>query len=460
MNKNKYMDHVLLSLILLASNSLMLSMRSIDTIPYEELVRKERIETIKENFEDEYFRALWSGEEPPKISVWKAAKDNNLGALMFAIKYDTNIDINAKESNGKTLLYYATINENIDMITFLIKKGADPQIKYNFKTSRPNYMEAPINYAARRGILELATCLTSLKQVDINAKNSVTSTPLWITAHGGNPKTTECLLEKGADPEIRNSSGQTALWAAICSLHKPFLLGSPNQPKKRKAKILKTIKILLRYNATNREKRYEQETPLCYAARKRDWELVKILVDGGADVNATSFSQTALYYATKNNNTEMVRFLIQKGANPQIKYNFIRSKPRYMEAPLNYAARNDKFNLVTCLTSLEQVDINVQNSSNGTPLSIAAYNGRVNLTKHLLKKKADPDIKHNNGTTALWAAIKPYSNTNKIKILQTIELLLQYKADRYSVHEREIPIEYATRTKDLKLKKLLEKYSV
>ena len=42
--------------------------------------------------------------------------------------YKNNININSKNSNGETLLYFATSRNNLKFVTFLLEKGADPNI--------------------------------------------------------------------------------------------------------------------------------------------------------------------------------------------------------------------------------------------------------------------------------------------------------------------------------------------
>jgi len=56
-------------------------------------------------------------------------------------------------------------------------------------------------------------------------------------------------------------------------------------------------------------------TPLCQAVCKGDMDVVKKFIEYGADVNETSNGITPLMFAARYNNVEMIQFLIDKGAN-------------------------------------------------------------------------------------------------------------------------------------------------
>ncbi len=61
------------------------------------------------------------------------------------------------------------------------------------------------------------------------------------------------------------------------------------------------------------------QTPLMYASETGRLEIVKYLVENGADVNAKSFNKitrgTALIYASSNNRVDVMNYLLDHGAN-------------------------------------------------------------------------------------------------------------------------------------------------
>lgn len=60
-------------------------------------------------------------------------------------------------------------------------------------------------------------------------------------------------------------------------------------------------------------------SPITYAARYHYLELMKILIENGADVNKTcESSNTALHYAVQSSSRYMIELLIENGADPHI----------------------------------------------------------------------------------------------------------------------------------------------
>ncbi len=70
---------------------------------------------------------------------------------------------------------------------------------------------------------------------------------------------------------------------------------------------------------TSTEKVYDGVTPLCNAIVKGDLATVKKFVEYGADVNETSNGTTPLMYAARFNKVEIIKFLLEKGANKKTK---------------------------------------------------------------------------------------------------------------------------------------------
>lgn len=111
------------------------------------------------------------------------------------------------------------------------------------------------------------------------------------------PKVAYMLRELAYDPNFYLPNGDTPLVFAIRMDAKV----STNQVLLRSFKINVKVPTL------------RGETPLMLAAIKGDEALAQKLLDMGAPVNA-NYGWTALHYAASTGQTEMVRFLIQKGA--------------------------------------------------------------------------------------------------------------------------------------------------
>ncbi len=64
---------------------------------------------------------------------------------------------------------------------------------------------------------------------------------------------------------------------------------------------------------------YAKNTPLCIAIQKDEVEIVKKLIEYGADVNEKSFGMTPLMIAARYNKVEIIKILLDKGARQKDK---------------------------------------------------------------------------------------------------------------------------------------------
>jgi len=60
-------------------------------------------------------------------------------------------------------------------------------------------------------------------------------------------------------------------------------------------------------------------TPLCQAVIKGDLETVKKMIEFGSDINEASNGMTPLMFAARYNNVEVIELLLANGADPKVK---------------------------------------------------------------------------------------------------------------------------------------------
>ena len=142
-------------------------------------------------------------------------------------------DINQQDDLGQTLLHYAVIENDIEMVKLLLDKDVDPTIKNKFGKS-PMELTAPFVYtdkgkkiqamlqeyedmaifnkitnAIAEGDVEAAKKeLPKLKNINIVDEDG--QTLLHYANSIGNQDIAKLLMEKGADPTIKNKLGLTA----------------------------------------------------------------------------------------------------------------------------------------------------------------------------------------------------------------------------------------------------------
>ena len=110
--------------------------------------------------------------------------------------------------------------------------------------------------------------------------------------------------------------------------------------------------LLIEYGANIIDRNAHNETPLHIAAKKGNFSIVKTLIEHGAYVNAVSDFGTPLTYAVNANSCEIVKFLVNNGANLYI--------PDYWNyTPLLLAAKNGSVKILEyMLTQYSSYDIN------------------------------------------------------------------------------------------------------
>ena len=156
---------------------------------------------------------------------------------------------------------------------------------------------------------------------------------------------------------------------------------------------------------------------LLEAARNRDEEAVRRLVDDGANLTAKSFDgETTLHLAVNNNDKSMVRFLLEKGADPEaIAAN--GNKPLYNAAESGYLVIVDL--LLSFKASVEAFNVEEQRTS----FYQAVENGHFEVAKLLLRNGADIDARSPTGLTPLFCAI----NRGDVDF---VEYLLEHGANK------------------------------
>jgi ankyrin repeat protein len=260
---------------------------------------------------------------------------------------------------------------------------------------------ADVADAAQRQDLSAVRALVG-KHADVNAAQADGTTALHWAVHWNDVDAAKLLLRAGARPAVTNRYGASPLSEAAASgsseLVKALLDAGAD------AKALTTA---------------DGETVLMTAARSGNVDAVRLLVDHGADVNAREHykGQTALMWAAAERHPEVVKLLLERGADWKV-----RSVDRETKAPklsaassispiprggftaLLFAAREGDVDTVKTMLDAG-VDIDYGDVDNVSALVVAIMNKRYTLAKFLIDRGADVNLVDAAGRTALYAIV-------------------------------------------------------
>lgn len=288
-------------------------------------------------------------------------------------------------SAQNTALFEAIRNNNIKELKILLERGADPNA----------YDDDSDNVLINAALYASADCMKILldKKANPNLKNKFGQTPLMLCTNEKDKM--KLLLDYGADIEARSNSNNTALLIAC--------IGSGQY---------ENIKWLIDKGADPLAKRWGAETALMRAAQFGDTMTIHLLLSKGVEVDARGWGFTALMFATRFANWPFVLSLLDNGADPDIP-----DEPNW--TPLVWAAEQNNIEVVNVMLKKTK-DINRIDSVGGmTPLMWATFNEHDNpaIIQALLDKGALVNIKDKHGDTALSWAMKK-GNTATVALLR------------------------------------------
>lgn len=243
---------------------------------------------------------------------------NNLGIVKYLI--DKGADLNSKDSSGKTVLFYEVqfnIEEKLDDIKYLIEKGANVNAidssgysvimnieSHNFSLEIFEYLiskGADVKYKSKKGVTVLMAFINKKKflrdRVNIvpsyNLKCVLIPEEKYL--YEATLSATKLLIDKGLDINAKDFEGKTALMYA----------DNENSIEK--------VEALYELGANLNAQDNLGKSVLMHLIK--DIEIVKYLINAGADILAKDKeNRTALYWAKENNHKDVIDYLISKGA--------------------------------------------------------------------------------------------------------------------------------------------------
>ena len=329
-----------------------------------------------------------------------AARAGNADVVTALLEGGANA--NATESwQGQTAVMWAAAENHGAAIKALAANGADLNVRskelnfpeYRYETNGMAVFQLPkggwtaLMYAARQNAMDAAAALADV-HADLNATTKQEgTTALQIAIINIHYDLANLLLEKGADPNVVDNSGMTALYAAVDMRAPANMLTRPEPKLRDKLDALGIVKSLLAHGANpniqlkkpiiGRHQNLvgdgqltEGSTALARAAKTSDIAVMKVLLDGGADATLTlaNRSTTAILaaggQAREPEALEAVKLLVDHG-----------------------------------------VDVNAFNANGQTLVHIAAQRGQNSMIEYLASQGAKLDRHDKQGRTPLDLAL-------------------------------------------------------
>ena len=359
-------------------------------------------------------RLLDAGANPNEIAVegetvlMTAARTGSVDAVAELLAHGAIIDAR-EEWRGQTALMWAASQGHADVVDLLISNGADVNAQSGIREwerqrsaePRAKWMPlgglAPLTFASRDGCLDCLELLVSAgADIDFTDRDGVT--PLVAAIANGHYDVAAKLLDLGADPMLVDTTGRSPLYAAVEFNTMP----ESNRP-----------------------------SPEVLGNETTSFELIEMLVAGGADVNVQLEQQipyrtkldrgndtmlttgaTPLLRAAKAADVPVMLLLLENGADATLT---TRSgiNPLMASAGLGTRDSDSTGRYKTAAQMIEAIqlsldaglDINATNGRGQRAMHGAAIQGFDEVIRFLGQNGAEVDVADDNGMTPLDMAL-------------------------------------------------------
>ncbi len=268
---------------------------------------------------------LGKGANPHILSAWgsssalrEAVKGNYVGVVKLLLRDKRVVDAHFRLSLGYALIE-AVIKGRKDMVKLLLDNGADPNVEGTRESNSSFGSTSALIEAVIEGHKDMVELFLG-NDADIDMQGGeMSSTALMVASSKGNEAMIKLLLDKGADPNLRDIHGNTALDRAKHARHRAIIQPFMNKEESNLMSAvvngdLKAVKAHIAAGVNVDAKDGFGFTPLIKAAELRCADTVKALMVKVANISHDSL-ETAFMTAVYRGDTEVVKALMVEGAN-------------------------------------------------------------------------------------------------------------------------------------------------
>ena len=272
---------------------------------------------FEKRYPDRLKKALLEGMKKAmgRNDLLEAARKGEESNVLSILQKGANI--NRVSNLGYTALSAASLVGQVSIVQLLLDKGAD----YN----RGGNLGTALYMAASQGHLQIVESLLR-RGVNVNASGGKFGRALVVASHRGHERIAKLLLNEGAEIDVGGTTDNNPLYVASRQEHhKVVKLLLESGASKEMALVAasadnwpRVVRALLDHGADAkfREEKEDLRAPMQAAALAGHNEVIKILLENGASVNAQGgYYGNALQAAASRGHNETVRLLLENGAN-------------------------------------------------------------------------------------------------------------------------------------------------
>ncbi|XP_059221193.1 serine/threonine-protein phosphatase 6 regulatory ankyrin repeat subunit A isoform X1 [Stomoxys calcitrans] len=333
--------------------------------------------------------------------------------------------INSVNDDGATALHYTCqiTKEEVkipesdkEIVSLLLENGADVTLQTK------NALETAFHYCAMAGNNDvLMEMIAHMNPTDIqkamNRQSSVGWTPLLIACHRGHMELVNNLLANHARVDVFDIEGRSALHLAAERgyLHVCDALLTNKAFINSKSRVGRTalhlaamngfthlVKFLIKdHNAVIDILTLRKQTPLHLAAASGQMEVCQLLLELGANIDATDdLGQKPIHVAAQNNYSEVAKLFLQQ--HPSL----VNATSKDGNTCAHIAAMQGSVKVIEELMKFDRSGvISARNKlTDATPLQLAAEGGHADVVKALVRAGASCTEENKAGFTAVHLA--------------------------------------------------------
>ena len=366
----------------------------------------------KRRLRKRYVSSAFPDSKSPLVT---AVKNGDLDSVKVLFKHHLHIGVPFREG-----LFLSAVNGNTDILRCFIENKADVDARTGnchctllivaSKYGHTNAVNVLLQYGANVALTdksgrtalhfaagssdnscEILRCLIE-NGADIDKGRNDNQTPLMIAAQKGHVSVATFLIEHGANVDLQDENGNTALHHTL----------------------------------------YGSDVSC---------EILSCLTGSGADVNGVNkVKHTPLMIAAKRGHLNALTLLIKHGAHDVD----LQDSDGY--TALHYAVYSSDISceILSCLIGIG-ADVNARTNNGVTPLMIAAEEGHINGVTSLVKCGANVDLQDKYGNTALhYAAGLSVDERFSDDLPEIVETLLNLGASHMCNHQGLKPLHQAS----------------